>query len=47
MGRNTSECRAGPESEVAAKQTLALPIYPELSDEQASYVVDCIARFYA
>jgi dTDP-4-amino-4,6-dideoxygalactose transaminase len=35
-----------PESEAAANQTLALPIYPELSDEQAGYVVECIARFY-
>jgi dTDP-4-amino-4,6-dideoxygalactose transaminase len=34
-----------PESETAAKQTLALPIYPELSDEQAQHVVACIARF--
>jgi dTDP-4-amino-4,6-dideoxygalactose transaminase len=32
-----------PESEAAAAQTLALPIYPELSDEQARYVVECIA----
>ena len=36
-----------PESEAAARQTLALPIYPELSDEQARHTVDCIARFYA
>jgi dTDP-4-amino-4,6-dideoxygalactose transaminase len=36
-----------PESEAAAKQTLALPIYPELSDEQARYLVDCIARFFS
>jgi dTDP-4-amino-4,6-dideoxygalactose transaminase len=35
-----------PESEAAAHQTLALPIYPELSDEQAGYVVDCVAGFY-
>jgi dTDP-4-amino-4,6-dideoxygalactose transaminase len=28
-----------PESEEAANQTLALPVYPELSDEQAAYVV--------
>ena len=36
---------AFPESESAAKETLALPIYPELSDEQARYVVQCIAEF--
>jgi len=36
-----------PESEAAAEQTLALPIYPELTDEQARHVVDCVARFYA
>ena len=34
-----------PESERAARETLALPIYPELSDEQAEWVVECIRRF--
>jgi dTDP-4-amino-4,6-dideoxygalactose transaminase len=40
--------RAGefPESEAAAKETLALPIYPELSDEQAQYVVECVRDFF-
>jgi dTDP-4-amino-4,6-dideoxygalactose transaminase len=38
---------AFPESEGAAKQTLALPIYPEVTDAQAEYVVDCIAEFFA
>jgi dTDP-4-amino-4,6-dideoxygalactose transaminase len=39
--------RAGafPESEGAAAETLALPIFPELSEPQARYVVDCIAEF--
>jgi dTDP-4-amino-4,6-dideoxygalactose transaminase len=32
-----------PESERAAAQTLALPIFPELSDTQLQYVVDMIA----
>ena len=31
-----------PESEEAADQSLALPIYPELNDEQAAYVVACV-----
>ena len=35
-----------PESEAAAEQTLALPIYPELSDQQAEHVVECVAGFY-
>lgn len=36
-----------PESESAAAETLALPIYPELTDEMAQYVVDSIIEFYA
>lgn len=35
-----------PESEKASRETLALPIYPELRPEQLEYVVDTIARFY-
>ena len=31
-----------PASEQAAHETLTLPIYPELSDEQAGYVVECL-----
>src|SRR5665213_2340548 len=34
-----------PESERAAAETLALPIYPELSDAQAEHVVKSIAEF--
>jgi dTDP-4-amino-4,6-dideoxygalactose transaminase len=38
---------AFPESERAAKETLALPISPELSEAQLRYVVDSIADFVA
>jgi dTDP-4-amino-4,6-dideoxygalactose transaminase len=34
-----------PHSEKAAKETLALPIYPELSDGQAEWVVAAIGKF--
>jgi dTDP-4-amino-4,6-dideoxygalactose transaminase len=35
-----------PETERAARETLALPIYPEISREAQRYVVDAIAEFY-
>jgi len=41
--------RAGdfPQSERAAAETLALPIYPELRRAQLAHVVATIAEFYA
>jgi len=36
-----------PETERAARETLALPIYPEISREAQRYVVDAIAQFYS
>ena len=40
-------CKEGdfPESEKAAKEVLALPIYPELTDEMKDYVADTILAF--
>lgn len=35
-----------PESERAAKETLALPVHPELTAEQASFVVETIGNFF-
>lgn len=35
-----------PESEKAAMETIALPVYPELNDAQARCVVETITRFY-
>jgi dTDP-4-amino-4,6-dideoxygalactose transaminase len=34
-----------PHAESAARQTIALPIYPELTDEQQRFVVDSILQF--
>jgi dTDP-4-amino-4,6-dideoxygalactose transaminase len=43
LGGKPGDC---PQSERAAAETLALPIYPELTQAQLQYVVDTIAAFY-
>jgi dTDP-4-amino-4,6-dideoxygalactose transaminase len=35
-----------PEAEKAAEETLAIPIYPELKEDEMDYVVDKIREFY-
>ena len=44
LGYQPEDC---PESARAAKEVLALPIYPELTEAQKTYVVETIAAFYA
>jgi len=36
-----------PESERAAREVLALPIFPEITEAEQSYVVETIAEFYS
>lgn len=35
------------ESESAATETLALPVYPELTEDQARFVVHCVQEFFS
>lgn len=42
--QNTCSC---PEAEKAAAETIALPIYPELTAEMQKYLVDMIVQFYS
>ena len=44
MRRSIAVQRLEPDGE--ARETLALPIYPEISREAQRYVVDAIAEFY-
>lgn len=36
-----------PQAERAAREVLALPMFPELSEDEQAYVVDAIAEFYS
>ena len=36
-----------PESERAAREVLALPMFPELSEDEQQWVVESIAEFYS
>jgi dTDP-4-amino-4,6-dideoxygalactose transaminase len=36
-----------PESERAAQEVLALPMFPELTEEEQGWVIECIAEFYS
>ncbi len=36
-----------PVSEAAAKETVAIPIYPELSDDHKKYVINVVTNFFA
>jgi dTDP-4-amino-4,6-dideoxygalactose transaminase len=40
------EAGSFPESEAAAEQVLALPIFPELTDSEVQFVADAVAAFY-
>ena len=40
------KCGDFPVAEAASAETLALPVYPELTDEQQDYVVDAITRVF-
>ena len=35
-----------PEAEKAAKESVSIPVYPELTDEQQEYVIDKIKEFF-
>ena len=34
-----------PETEMAAKETLALPVFPEITEEEQDYVIETVKEF--
>jgi dTDP-4-amino-4,6-dideoxygalactose transaminase len=46
FGRAGTESETLPEAELASRQVLSLPLYPELAQEQREWVVDCVRRFF-
>ena len=36
-----------PVAEAACREVLALPVYPELSDDDFNYIVDCVSGFFS
>jgi dTDP-4-amino-4,6-dideoxygalactose transaminase len=36
-----------PYAEQLAKEVISLPMYPELTDEQVEYVINCVKEFYS
>jgi dTDP-4-amino-4,6-dideoxygalactose transaminase len=43
LGYTEGDC---PKSESAAKETLAIPVFPELTTEEQDYVVSKVVEFY-
>jgi dTDP-4-amino-4,6-dideoxygalactose transaminase len=35
-----------PETERACSEVISLPVYPEMTEEQQSYVIDTVREFY-
>lgn len=46
-GNNSRMAKAGlPNAEKLSKETVCLPIFPEMTDEQVQYVIDMVNRFF-
>jgi len=36
-----------PETEMAAKETLALPVFPEITEKEQDYVIESVKDFFS